>query len=282
MISVLTIVKNREAHLRNLVEGLRRSTVAPLELVIVDMSEEPVEPPLADFPIRIVRHPTEGLPLARARNLAASHARSRSLLFLDVDCIPSSGLISAMTGALSSQEGLICAEILYLPQGAANERRWSETTLRAVGMPHPARRFPACGLVAEPNTGLFWSLAFGISAEAFDRLSGFDEGFTGYGAEDTDFAFRAREAGLNLFFLGGTRAYHQHHGVFDPPLQHFDDIVRNARVFHARWGFWPMVAWLDAFAESGFVSREAGALTVNRCPTASEIRAAEQPQTQPF
>nr|WP_248307517.1 glycosyltransferase [Bosea sp. FBZP-16] len=282
VISVLTIVKNREAHLRNLVEGLRRSTVPPLELVIVDMSDEPVERPVADFPVRVIRHATHGLPLAQARNLAAAQATSPSLLFLDVDCIPGSDLISAMADAVNFQDGLICAEIQYLPEGAANDGRWCEATLRAVGMPHPARRFPAAGLVAEPNSGLFWSLAFGISAEAFDRISGFDEDFTGYGAEDTDFVFRAREVGLDLYFLGGTCAYHQHHDVFDPPLQHFDDIVRNARIFHARWGFWPMVGWLDAFAESGFVSREGSTLTVNRFPTASEIRAAKQPPSHPF
>ena len=34
-------------------------------------------------------------------------------------------------------------------------------------------------------------------------------------------------------------------------MQHLDDILRNAAIFHRRWGWWPMEGWLDAFAERG-------------------------------
>ncbi|WP_262330871.1 glycosyltransferase family 2 protein [Bosea sp. BH3] len=282
MISVLTLVKNREAHLRNLVEGLRRSDMAPAELVIVDMSDTPVAHPAADFQIRLIRLATEGLPLAEARNLAASHASSPFLLFLDVDCIPGPGLVSAMADALDQRDALICAEIRYLTAGDANEGQWSDASLSAAGVSHPARRFPPSGVAGQRNFGLFWSLAFGVSASAFKRIGGLDEAFTGYGAEDTDFAFRARETGIDLLFLGGTCAYHQHHGVFDPPLQHFDDIVRNARVFHARWGKWPMLGWLDAFADRGLLIRNDDQLEITRQPTVEDIRQAERPRSQPF
>lgn len=282
MISVLTLVKNREAHLQNLVEGLRRSHMAPAELVIVDMSDVPVAHPIAGFPVRIVRLSTESLPLARARNLAAAHAGSSSLLFLDVDCIPGPDLISTMARSLDDRDALICAEILYLTADDTREGRWSDVSLSQAGAPHPARKFPGSGLAIEPNFGLFWSLAFGISARAFARIDGFDEAFTGYGAEDTDFAFRARDAGLDLLFLGGARAYHQHHGVFDPPVQHFADIVRNARVFHEKWGVWPMAGWLDCFADLGLLSREGGRLTVIRCPTHEDLRQARRPASEPF
>ncbi|WP_244491335.1 glycosyltransferase [Bosea sp. Root381] len=282
MISVLTLVKNREAHLRNLVEGLRRSDRAPAELVIVDMSDTPVAHPTADFPVRLIRLATEGLALAEARNLAASHASSPSLLFLDVDCIPGPGLVSAMADALNQRDALICAEIRYLTAGDATEGNWSHASLSAAGVSHPARWFPPAGLAAERNFGLFWSLAFGISASTFKRIGGFDDAFTGYGGEDTDFAFRARETGIDLFFLGGTCAYHQHHGVFDPPLQHFEDIVRNARVFHARWGAWPMLGWLDAFADRGLLILKDDQVEIKRQPTVQDIRDAMRPRSQPF
>ncbi|PWS21054.1 glycosyl transferase, partial [Enterococcus faecium] len=41
-VSVCTIVRNRRAHLQQLVEGLRRSVLQPEELIVVDMSDEPV------------------------------------------------------------------------------------------------------------------------------------------------------------------------------------------------------------------------------------------------
>ncbi|RYE32398.1 MAG: glycosyltransferase [Hyphomicrobiales bacterium] len=282
MISVLTLVKNRTDHLNNLVEGLRRSTVAPAELVIVDMSDPPVPRMVADFPITLIRLETDGLPLAQARNLAAASAGTDRLLFLDVDCIPGSDLVAAMASALDNQDALICAEVRYLASGDTKDGDWCEVSLKAAGLPHPVRRFPACGLAREPNYGLFWSLAFGISSAAFARIGGFDEGFTGYGAEDTDFAFRAREACLKLLFLGGASAYHQYHGVVDPPLQHFIDIVRNAQLFHGKWGVWPMEGWLESFVNRGFVNRSSDALSIIRHPSMRDVDVATCPRHQRF
>ena len=78
-LSVLTLVKNRARHLDRLIEGLDRSACRPLELIIVDMSDEPVDPgPRGGFPTMIVPLATEGLPLAAARNLAAERAQRLS------------------------------------------------------------------------------------------------------------------------------------------------------------------------------------------------------------
>jgi GT2 family glycosyltransferase len=253
MISVLTIVRNRAGHLAQLVEGLRRSTQPPAELVVVDMaSDPPVTIGKVDFPLRVVRLATQQLPLAEARNLAARQASSENLLFLDVDCIAMRALVGAMDAALDRSDALICAEVLYLgPDDARGE--WDEEDLAARGAPHPVRAFPAQGLRAEPNPGLFWSLAFGIRRARFEALGGFDEAYRGYGGEDTDFGFRADAAGLPLLFMGGPGAFHQHHPSPDPPLQHFGDIVRNAQIFRARWGFWPMAGWLQQFEAMGLV-----------------------------
>lgn len=103
---------------------------------------------------------------------------------------------------------------------------------------------------------LFWSLSFAATRETWDRLGGFDEGYEGYGGEDTDFAFRAREAGIALVWVGGAHAYHQHHPTSNPPVQHLDDILRNGRRFAERWGEWPMQGWLSAFADLGLVDQE--------------------------
>lgn len=270
-LSVLTLVKNRAAHLDQLVEGLRRNVRQPDELIIVDMgSDVPVEPPDTGFPTHIVRMADDGLPLAVARNRAAQAASGRHLLFLDVDCIPGSQLLGAMERALDAQDALICAEILYLgPQDARGP--WTEAGLLNAGKRHPVRDFPQSGLRREHNPGLFWSLAFGIRAARFDALGGFHARFTGYGAEDTDFGFRADAAGLPLLFLGGAPAFHQHHASHEPPLQHFADIVRNARMFHSLWGTWPMEGWLGAFAERGLIDWSDERLEILRHPTPGEI-----------
>ncbi|MFN3473038.1 MAG: glycosyltransferase family 2 protein [Blastomonas sp.] len=266
MISVLTIVRNRAGHLAQLVEGLRRSSQPPAELVVVDMaSDTPVEIGDTSFPVHVKRLATERLPLAEARNLAARHASSENLLFLDVDCIPMRALIGAIDQALEHSDALICAEVLYLgPDDARGQ--WDEVDLASRGKPHPVRDFPAHGLRTEINPGLFWSLAFGIRRARFEALGGFDEAFRGYGGEDTDFGFRADAAGLPLLFMGGPGAFHQHHPSPDPPLQHFDDIVRNAQIFRERWGFWPMEGWLRQFEKMGLLCIEPSALHVLRRP----------------
>lgn len=280
-LSILTLVKNRGEHLRNLVEGLVRSGQQPDELVIVDMSNTPVAIVATPFPSRVIRLETTGLPLAQARNLAAHHATGDHLLFLDVDCIPMTGLVRAIDAELSLQDALICAEIRYLGPNAV-AAAWTERELMSSSLPHPARQFPGTGLRQEDNAGLFWSLAFGLRQKTFARLGGFDERFTGYGAEDTDFGFRARDQRTPLMFMGGTGAFHQHHGVYDPPLQHFDDILRNATLFLEKWGIWPMTGWLDAFESMGLVRREMERIVHLRVPSAEEIKAARKEDAAPF
>jgi GT2 family glycosyltransferase len=106
---------------------------------------------------------------------------------------------------------------------------------------------------------VFWSLSFALDAATWLAIGGFDEAYTGYGGEDTDFGQRACARGVPSRALGGAVVYHQWHPAPDPPLQHLRDIVRNARLFHQRWGWWPMRGWLAAFAELGLIRYDGAA-----------------------
>ncbi|WP_185999504.1 glycosyltransferase [Novosphingobium sp.] len=274
-LSVLTIVRNRPGHLVQLVKGLQRSSVLPDELIVVDMgSDSPVVLEDLPFPARVVWMDGGRLPLAAARNAAARSASNDHLLFLDVDCIPMRGLIRAVQGVLASHNALVCAQVLYLGPDEARAE-WDEQDLFKRAAPHPARSFPGQGVRSEDNAGLFWSLVFGITRQRFFALGGFDEEFVGYGAEDTDFGFRAKAAGVPLLFMGGPGAFHQFHQTFDPPLQHLDDIVSNAGTFHRRWGIWPMEGWLKAFAEMGLVALSEDAITPLRPASCDELAQAD-------
>jgi hypothetical protein len=275
-LSVLTLVKNREAHLLRQIEGLRRGLMPPDELIIVNMAEAPLDLPAVDFAVDVIHLPSCGLPLAQARNLAAARAKCDKLLFLDVDCIPMRGLLPAVAQALDSFDGLLCAEIRYLA-AADLDLEWDEALLLRTAATHPARDFPQQGLQRQNNYGLFWSLAFALGRRQFQFLGGFDERFTGYGAEDTEFAFRAQDAGLELAFLGGAGAFHQHHDIFDPPLQHFNDIVKNAQRFREIRGTWPMLGWLSAFAAMQLIAFDEQRIDILRQPSSLELAAAEKP-----
>ena len=106
-------------------------------------------------------------------------------------------------------------------------------------------------MLTDADPDLFWSLSFAASAEAWRQVGGFCEDYVGYGGEDTDFAHLAWPRGLDHRWHGDARAYHQWHPVSSPPVEHLDDILRNAALFHDRWGEWPMLGWLHAFEDAG-------------------------------
>ncbi|GEO98544.1 glycosyltransferase family 2 protein [Methylobacterium haplocladii] len=270
IVSVVTLNKGRRPHLLRLLEGVSQGA-PPDECVVVEMGGDTAPLPDPGCPVHRVQRPSDGLPLAAARNAGRAAASGETLIFLDVDCIPSADLVENLAAALREHDGLVCCEIRYLPAGAVADG-WTAQGLDRVGQRHPVRKFPTQGVVPAEKPGLFWSLAFAVRAATFDRLGGFDEGFDGYGAEDTDLAFRAEALGVPVLFTAGPRAWHQHHPSCDPPLQHFSDIVRSAQRFRERHGLWPMEGWLDAFAERGLIAWDRGdALTVLHPPTPAQI-----------
>lgn len=259
-IAVVTIVHGRRGHLALQHDGLKASTRATDQRVVVAMDDVALEG--AD----VVHVPTDdlGLPLARARNVGARRALDSgadALVFLDVDCIPSPGLVAAYERVLAdpvTAGDVLCGAVTYLPPPP--DGGYDLRTLGAAGVPHAARPCPPDGAIdrGHDRYELFWSLSFAVSAQVWELLGGFDESYVGYGGEDTDFAWRAREAGLALTWVGGADAFHQHHPVSRPPVEHVEDIVRNATIFHDRWGTWPMQGWLDEFLALGLVARLPG------------------------
>ncbi|MCK5932681.1 MAG: glycosyltransferase [Fulvimarina manganoxydans] len=279
-LSVLTLVRGRRDHLVNLMQSLSAQTRRPDELVIAFM-QETIEPdlPAIGLPVRALTVTGQALPLAKARNRAAAAAKGDTLVFLDVDCIASPTLVESFERAATSERGLFLGEVLYLPEGAATGPLDMER-LDAVGIAHPSKpSIPETGLRREPDAGEFWGLSFALRRSLWNRLGGMDERFIGYGGEETDLAARLDRAGVPVWWTAGARAYHQHHTVHIPPLNHFGSIIRNARRFHEKHGRWCMTYWLGQFAERGLIawSEEAGEI-VGLCePDAEMIAAARQP-----
>jgi GT2 family glycosyltransferase len=276
--SVLTLVRGRADCLRNLMRGLAGQTLRPRELVIAWMQPEPA-PDLPDpsCPVRHVIVPGERMPLAAARNRAADAASAGLLVFLDVDCIPSQTLVAAYAGAAATARGLLLGEVLYLPPGVAAH---DPAALDRFAQAHPARPAPpASGLRPEPDAGQLWGLSFAVAAADWRAIGGMDEAYDGYGGEETDFAARLAATGLPTYWVGGARAYHQHHPVHVPPLQHFAPILANAARFHARHGRWCMTYWLGQFRDAGLIAwdEDAPAIRPIRPPTEAEIAAALRP-----
>ena len=280
--SVLTLVRGRADRLHNLMAALARQSVHPRELVIAWMQRDRASDlPDPGCPVRHRHVAGEPMPLAAARNRAAEAATGDLLVFLDADCIPSPTLVAAYRRAAARAEGLFLGEVLYLPPGLDASVASDDAALARLGRAHPARpAVPTAGDVRrETDPGQLWGLSFALPARAWHAVGGMDEAYLGYGGEETDFAARLAASGLPTFWVGGARAYHQHHPVHVPPLQHFDAILANATRFRDRHGRWCMSYWLGQFQAAGLIAwdDDAPAIRVLRRPDALEVAAALRP-----
>lgn len=258
-VAVVTVAHGRHAHLAEQQRSLSAVAGPADDRVVVAMGDPRIPAVVGYDDVVDLPLPADGrLPLAAARNLGAAEALRRGaevLVFLDVDCLVGPGTVAAYAAAVADQPDVVwCGPVTYL---SPDDRPYPLERLAELDDPHPARPAPAPGARERSDDwALFWSLSFALSTDAWRRTGGFDEAYTGYGAEDTDLGQRARAAGLGLGWLGDAPAYHQHHPTSDPPVQHAADIVRNGRLFAARWGWWPMGGWLEQLAARGVVVRE--------------------------
>jgi N-acetylglucosaminyl-diphospho-decaprenol L-rhamnosyltransferase len=266
--AVITLAHGRHQHLRHQHRSLAHGVRLPDDYVVVAMNDDTVAgwgSAHGLTPTVVTIDEPGSLPLARARKLGARAALDRgaeTLVFLDVDCLAGPELVPAYALAVEQSPATVWSgPVTYLPPGLSEDglsRAWLHDD------PHPARPSPAPGhVLAGADPCLFWSLSFALHRDAWASTGGFCESYTGYGGEDTDFACRAEQQGLAFAWVGSARAYHQHHPVQDPPVEHLDDILRNATLFHARWGWWPMQGWLEEFERLGLATRsDAGWLRV--------------------
>lgn len=261
--AVITIVSGRHDHLCNQYAGLLQSSTAVDDYVVVAMQDPALScwQPSGNPSPRVLQieqvSASSALPLAAARNLgarAAIDAGAELLIFLDVDCVPSPGLVDSYAEAFRTHpEAILSGAVGYLPPGVSLT---DPDAIASSAQFHAFRaRLPA-GDVEAADPRLFWSLSFALASSTWQHIGGFHEEYTGYGAEDTDFAQIALSAKVPFFWVGGAEAFHQHHDSEDPPVNHIDDIMANGALFAERWGFWPMEGWLDAFRDLGLTDRD--------------------------
>ncbi|MFJ6694821.1 glycosyltransferase family 2 protein [Streptomyces sp. NPDC091272] len=261
-LAVITLVAGRHRHLRLQQAGLAAGTRAPDHYIVVTMGDEAAGAAVADGrpAAKTVPVALDGqgrMPLAAARNEGARRAVAAGaelLVFLDVDCVPGGNLL-ARYARTAADGALLCGTVAYLPPPPPDGYRLAD--LPDLAPPHPGRPVPGDREVLRGGEHrLFWSLSFALTARTWQDIGGFCEEYTGYGGEDTDFALQAAAAGVDVWWVGGAPAYHQHHPVSRPPIEHLDDILRNGALFRSRWGTWPMEGWLREFAARGLVRHD--------------------------
>ncbi|MGP5312992.1 glycosyltransferase family 2 protein [Psychrobacter faecalis] len=313
-VTVITTCYGRNRHLYNLLSSLANGSVQPDEVIIVNDDADPKR--LADFALNIVKIPTSAglvdspnhqtleksdkteFDIGHNRNIGAARASHDTLIFLDVDCIVAPSFIEQLSTKLNQYpNALLMGQPRYLTRPLSNEESLAlqkgaltNDYLNHLSVYNPYRdNFDAKQSIstkAAPTAikktndyGAFWSLCFAIKREQFEQIGGFDTQYTGYGAEDTDFAFTARQLDIN-FYLTADLIYHQQHAVYRPPLNHLESIIVNANRFYQKWQCWPMGGWLEQFCKMGLIewtNEQSNSITLLRQPSSKEIELAYYP-----
>ncbi len=247
--------------------------------MLVGINESQVD--LTDFPdlpifFQNIQTSSTLLPIAEARNAGARFAQYEKLIFLDVDCIPGKDFFRSVLKDQVVSSGCVMGTPYYLDR----ECDVVEDELLNYSIPHPHRPFDK-EVIQILDYNLFWSLCFLIDKKTFFEIDGFDESYKGYGAEDTDFGWKLAENNIS-FYQSPARVFHQQHPVYSPPYHYFQAIVRNAEIFHKKWGKWVMEDWLEAFSKKGLInwSSDMEGITVIREPKFEEVQEVIKPNAR--
>ncbi len=306
-VTVITTCYGRNRHLYNLLSSLMKGSVQPDEVIIVNDDADLKR--LAEFSLNIVKIPTTieassnksdttKFDIGHNRNIGAAQATHDTLIFLDVDCIVAPTFIEQLSAKLQKYpDSLLMGQPRYLTRPLLDKeglelQNGALTTcfLNELSVYNPYRynfnevdciptQIKQTAIEQTDDYGAFWSLCFAIKRRQFEQIGGFDTQYIGYGAEDTDFAFTARQLDIN-FYLTADIVYHQQHSVYRPPLNHLDSITINANRFYEKWQHWPMEGWLEQFSKMALIRWTVEQLTpivVLRKPNTHEIEQAHCP-----
>ena len=194
-----------------------------LEVIVVDDGSDPPlrAPRDTALDLRLLRQPRRGFGLARARNAGARAARHDTLLFLDSDIIAEAGLVAAharwhqAAGDALTLGFCACVDVDGISAGDIRAAAGSVGELfagRPFDPPWNQRHMARTGDLTSRHPDLFRAVTghnFAISRALFEYAGGFDESFTRYGGEDTEFAYRAQVRGALLVPVREAFGWHQ-------------------------------------------------------------------------
>jgi glycosyltransferase involved in cell wall biosynthesis len=190
LVSVVIPAYNVERYLGEAIESVLAQTYRSIELIVVDdgSTDATAEVATSFADVKLIRQPNRGL--AAARNAGFEASAGRFVCFHDADDMMVPAKISKQVDLLSGHpdaEIVLCAQEILVEEGAELPFWHGDTTLQV------RRPAPKDGIAAGAMVHTTSSL---IRREAFDRVGGFDPAI-GH-AEDIDWLFRAREAGVRV------------------------------------------------------------------------------------
>jgi GT2 family glycosyltransferase len=221
-LSVIIICRDTPDRLADLLQSLDRAQPgADMEIIVVDDGSTPpidqrVGRAWRNWPLTVHRPEGQQASRAAARNSGARLAKGDVLLFLDADQVAPPRLpaehLRFHAGAGPAVVVGFRRHVAAVPPNWRPEVRTRVTNVLS-------QNFAAIASA--------WYLTFtcnlSVDAKTFTAVGGFDEGFVGWGLEDTEFGFRCRAHGVPI--LHNPHAYSLDH----------DHVVRTDGDRRAEW-----------------------------------------------
>ena len=198
------------------------------EIVIVDDgSRTPLAAPTASpLEVRVVHQEDRGFGLARARNTGARAANSEILVFLDCDMMPEAGWLAeharwhhAANDALTlgfrahvEVDGMDAVAVRTRP-GSLTDLFADRPSDRPAWIEYHMTRTRELISDADDLFRVVTGGNLGVSRSFFESVGGYDETFTQWGAEDTEFGYRAYTMGGLLVPARDALCWHQGAGA---------------------------------------------------------------------
>ncbi len=219
-VSVIVAHYRQPAQLERTLAALRAQTHPAERLQIVVADDGSPERPVVPEGVELVTQSDEGFRLAAVRNLGARRATGDVLVFIDADTAPEPDFVRQI-----ARLPALAPDVL-----AVGRRRHAHlgdaidvSTIESRGLaawasrrelPEPAwlrdaYRRSADLLHADDRSYRYViGAVMACSRSLFDATNGFDEGFTAYGGEDWEWAYRSWLAGALLAHVPGAIAWH--------------------------------------------------------------------------
>jgi glycosyltransferase involved in cell wall biosynthesis len=199
-LSVVVATRNRASLLPRLVRALEAQEGAPpFELVVVDDGSTDDTPAVlaqlaASSPIELhVHRLAHSRGPAAARNVGWRASRAPMIAFTDDDCIPQPRWLAEISSGLQRSD---------IAQGTTMAN--PQQAMRGIFSRAPQASY---------ERGFYETCNIGYRTATLATVDGFDEGFgprrgRPTWGEDTDLAWRAKEAGARTTFVGGAVVWH--------------------------------------------------------------------------